>query len=255
MAGKKCAAGCKGRGEDMRQGMPAIAMVMAAGFGTRMRPLTLSLPKPLIKVAGKPLIDHTLDLLAESGVEEAVVNSHYLAELLEGHLRERKSPPRIIISREDVVLETGGGIKNSLHILGGNPFFVLNSDVICINGKEPVLQRLSQNWDAAKMDALLLLHKVTDAVGYDGKGDFFIESDGGLRRRAENEIAPYVFTGIQIIHPRLFNDSPDGPFSLNVLYNKNLPRIGAIIHDGAWLHVGDQPGIDQAETWLRDNKI
>lgn len=238
----------------MNTDMPAIAMVMAAGFGTRMRPLTLALPKPLIKVAGKPLIDHTLDFLSSSGIEEAVVNSHYLAELLEGHLQGRKAPPRIIISREDIVLETGGGIKNSLHILGNNPFFVLNSDVICIDGKEPALERLSQSWDDTNMDALLLLHRVKNAVGYDGKGDFFLENDGKLRRRVEGETAPYVFTGIQIIHPRLFIGSPDGAFSLNVLYNKNLSRIGAIIHDGAWLHIGDPSGLEQAEAWFANNK-
>lgn len=238
----------------MKPDMPAIAMVMAAGFGTRMRPLTLTLPKPLIMVAGKPLIDHTLDFLADSGVGEAVVNSHYLAELLEGHLHVRKMPPHIIISREDIVLETGGGIKNSLDILGGDPFFVLNSDVICINGKEPALQRLWQNWDDTNMDALLLLHKVEDAVGYDGKGDFFVGDDGKLRRRAENETAPYVFTGIQIIHPRLFNNSPEGAFSLNVLYNRNLLRIGTLVHDGSWLHVGDSYGLERAEGWFAANK-
>jgi len=229
--------------------MPKIAMVMAAGFGTRMRPLTLNIPKPLVEVGGKALIDHTLDFLAASGIEEAVVNSHYLAHLLEGHLQSRKNPPRIIVSREEVVLETGGGIKNSLSILGNSPFFVLNSDVICINGKQPILHRLWNSWNDGAMDALLLLHKVSEAIGYDGKGDFFLD-DGTLRRRKQNETAPYVFTGLQIISPRLFDSSPNGAFSLNVLYNKNLSRIGAIINDGAWLHVGDIDGLKQAENWL-----
>ncbi len=230
------------------------AMVMAAGFGTRMRPLTLQIPKPLVQVWGKPLIDYSLDFLADAGVEEAVVNSHYLAELLEAHLLKRTSKPKIIISRENNVLETGGGIKNALKLFDDTPFFVVNSDVICINGKTPALRRLWQAWDDAKMDALLLLHKVEDAVGYEGRGDFFVGDDGVLRRRSEQETAPLVFTGVQIIHPRLFTDSPDGAFSLNVLYNKNLVRVGAVVNDGAWLHVGDQDGLAQAEDWLKTNK-
>ena len=237
----------------MKNPMPEMAMVMAAGFGTRMRPLTLKLPKPLIEVHGKALIDHTLDLLAASGIKEVVVNSHYLAELLEEHLRQRKATPRIIISREETLLETGGGIKKSLSLLGDSPFFSLNSDVICIDGREPLLKRLWDAWDDSRMDALLLLHKVSEAIGYDGKGDFFLQDDGTLRRRLADETAPYVFTGLQIISPRLFDDSPDGAFSLNVLYNKNLPRIGAIINDGAWLHVGDIAGLKQAEIWLADH--
>lgn len=233
--------------------MIKTAMVMAAGFGTRMRPLTEHLPKPLVQVLGKPLIDYSLDLLAKSGVEEAVVNSHYLAELLEAYLLERKSSPRIIISREDSVLETGGGIKNALQFFDYSPFFVVNSDVICIDGKIPALRRLWQYWDDEKMDALLLLHRVKDAVGYAGKGDFFIGDDGELRRRADDEIAPFVFTGIQIISPRLFADSLSGAFSLNVLYNKNLARVGVLIHDGNWLHVGSPQELAQAENWLAKN--
>lgn len=229
---------------------PKIAMVMAAGFGTRMRPLTYDIPKPLVQVLGKPLIDYTLDFLAESGVAEAIVNSHYLAELLEAHLVARSGLPQIHTSREDVVLETGGGVKNALNLLGNTPFFVINSDVICIDGSTPALHRLWQYWDDDKMDALLLLHKVTDAVGYAGSGDFFVDEGRKLRRRTENEIAPYVFTGVQIISPRLFVDSPEGAFSLNVLYNKNLARVGGVVHDGNWLHVGTQAELAQAENWL-----
>ncbi len=234
--------------------MPQKAMVMAAGLGLRMRPLTENIPKPLVQVAGKSLIDYSLDFLAQSGVTEVVVNSHYLAQLLEAHLLERKTLPKIRISHEDEVLETGGGIKNALPLLGNLPFFVLNSDVICIDGKTPALHRLAQAWDDKNMDALLLLHKVEDAVGYDGKGDFFIEDDGKLRRRAENGIAPYVFTGVQIIHPRLFADSSEGKFSLNVLYNKNLARIGALVHNGNWLHIGNPQELEKAEEWLVSTK-
>lgn len=230
--------------------MPRKAMIMAAGFGTRLRPLTDNMPKPLVKILGKPLIDYTLDFLAEAGVTEAIVNSHYLAELLEEHVNARTSPPKIIISREDVVLETGGGIKNALHLLGNEPFFVINSDIIYVNGKTHALRHLWQYWYDTNMDALLLLHKLGDAIGYSEKGDFFLEKNGKLRRRIENETAPFVFTGIQIIHPRLFVNSPNGKFSLNVLYNKNLNRIGATVGDGNWLHIGSPEELKEAENWF-----
>lgn len=230
--------------------MPKSAMVMAAGFGMRMRPLTLHVPKPLVRVLGKPLIDYSLDFLAQAGILDVVVNSHYLPQLLEAHLAARGSLPHIRISREEVVLETGGGIKKALNFIGGNPFFVINSDVICINGDTPALHRLWQAWDDSAMDALLLLHRTGNAVGYEGKGDFFIGDNKELRRRLDGESAPFVFTGIQLLHPRLFTAAPEGAFSLNVLYNKNLGRVGAIVHDGAWLHVGDQQGLSQAEDFL-----
>jgi MurNAc alpha-1-phosphate uridylyltransferase len=231
--------------------MPKAAMVMAAGFGTRMRPLTLQVPKPLVRVLGKPLIDYALDFLAQAGVMEVVVNSHYLPELLEAHLAARNILPHIRISREEVVLETGGGIKKALNSIGGNPFFVINSDVICINGNIPALHRLWQAWDDSSMDAILLLHRTENAIGYEGKGDFFISGDDKkLRRRLNDESAPFVFTGVQLLHPRLFDGAPEGAFSLNVLYNKNLGRVGAIVHDGVWLHVGDQQGLNQAENFL-----
>jgi len=268
----------------MSMTLPKKAMIMAAGLGTRMRPLTETMPKPLVKVSGKPLIDYALDFLSASGVFEVVINSHYFAEMLEAHLqqyiesslrgaesdeaipknKERKewiaSPSarndektnvRITISREDEVLETGGGIKKALPMIGNNlPFFVLNADVICVDSAPPALARLAQNFDAEKMDAILLLHEVKKAVGYAGKGDFFIKEYGGLRRRTENETAPYVFTGIQIIHPRLFANSPDGKFSLNELYNRDLTRIGAIIHNGDWLHVGSLSELAEAENYF-----
>ncbi len=224
---------------------------MAAGLGTRMRPLTDHMPKPLVPVMGRPLIDYTLDFLEDSGIEEVVVNSHYFAEMLERHVLARKGLPRVTVSREDIVLETGGGVKNALHLFGDEPFFVLNSDVICLDGKIPALHRLWQAWDDMKMDALMLLHKVEDAIGYNEQGNFFIEAGGKLRRRNDDETAPYVFTGIQIISSRLFNNSPEGKFSLNVLYNRDLGRIGHITHDGSWLHIGTPEELLQAENWLR----
>lgn len=230
-------------------------MVMAAGLGRRMRPLTDTMPKPLVKVAGVPLLDRALDWLYASGVEEAVVNTHYKAEMLEAHLAGRRHPA-IRISYEETVLETGGGIKNALPLLGAEAFFVVNSDAICIDGKAPALRRLAAAWDESAMDALLLVHPVETAVGYHEAGDFFLDG-GKLRRRLREAKAPFVFTGIQLLHPRLFRDSPDGVFSLNVLYNRamredgTLPRVAALAHDGAWLHVGDPQGLAAAEAFLK----
>ncbi len=229
------------------------AMVMAAGLGLRMRPLS-DLPKPLIPIAGKPLIDHALDWLAASGVTEAVVNTHYRADLVRGHLASRNAP-RILFSQEDVLLETGGGICKALPLLGGEPFFSINSDTMCLDGRTPALHRLHKQWDSRTMDALLLLQPVETATGYEGKGDFFLHPDGILERRGEKPKAPYVFTGVQILHPRLFAGAPSGPFSLNLLYDRamqagNAPRIRGLVHDGHWLHVGDPEGVRKAEAFL-----
>ena len=233
---------------------PTKAIVLAAGLGLRMRPLTDNMPKALLPVAGKTLVDRALDWLDASGIREVVVNSFYKAELLEAHVLARTSP-QIIISREKVLLETGGGIKHALPLLGDAPFFSVNSDVICLDGKIPALQRLLNAWDDDEMDALLLVHPTKQAVGFDGPGDFFVEGNI-LRRRLDNTFAPYVFTGIQLLHPRLFAHAPDGVFSLNVLYNQGmaedgtLKRVRALIHDGRWLHVGDPAGLTLAEAQL-----
>jgi len=236
--------------------VPNKAMVLAAGLGTRMRPLTDALPKPLVTVVGVALIDHALNWLEASGVEEVVVNSFYKAELLEKHLAKRTAP-HIRISREDPLLETGGGIKKALPMLGATPFFSLNSDTICLDGKTSTLQRMAHAWDDTGIDALLLLHPTERAIGYDGKGDFFIDAQGNLRRRQEHAAAPFVFTGVQLIHPRFFAAAPEGAFSMNVLYNQGmksdgtLQRVRAIVHEGNWLHIGTPQERDTAETWLR----
>jgi MurNAc alpha-1-phosphate uridylyltransferase len=229
------------------------AMVMAAGLGLRMRPLTGQIPKPLVPVADKPLIDYTLDWLEASGIEEAVVNSHYLADKLEAHLAGRKSP-RVRISYEETLLETGGGIRQALPLLGSSVFLVVNSDTLCFDGPTPAVSRLRAHWDDAKMDSLLLLHPVKRAVGYAGAGDFFIDG-WQLRRRLPHETAPYVFTGVQLLHPRLFKDAPEGAFSLNVLFDRLMavgqpPRLRGLVHDGNWLHVGDPAGLAAAEAFL-----
>jgi N-acetyl-alpha-D-muramate 1-phosphate uridylyltransferase len=229
-------------------------MVLAAGFGKRMQPFTASVPKPLVMVGGKTLIDRNLDWLAESGVNEAIVNTHHKAEMLEAHLAKR-TRPHISISREQEILETGGGIKNALPLIGSEPFFCINSDVICLDGEMPALQRLEQAWDSDQMDALLLIHPVREAIGFSGPGDFFLEQ-GQLRRRLEEPTAPFVYTGIQMLHPRIFKNTPDGAFSLNLLYNRDmtdtgeLKRVCALVHDGAWLHVGDPEGVRLAEAEL-----
>lgn len=236
---------------------PRRAMVLAAGLGKRMRSHTDKVPKPLVEVNGKPLIDWSLDLLVESGIEEVVVNTSYMAEMLEGHLRKRHNP-RVLISREDgEPLETGGGIKKALPLLGSEPFFVLNSDVISVNGAYPLLQRMADRWDETEMDGLLLLAPVARASGYYGRGDFSMGPTGILRRRGERESVPFVFAGIQLLHPRLFAAAPDGAFSMNELYNRGimadgtLPHMRGIAHDGLWLHVGDARGIVEAEKRLR----
>lgn len=234
---------------------PTKAMVLAAGLGTRMKPLTDHMPKPLITVAGTALIDYALNWLGASGIDDVVVNSFYKYEMLEAHLSHRKRPA-IHISREEPLLETGGGIKKALHLLGATPFLSLNSDTICLDGPSPALARMAAAWDDESMDALLLLHPVADAIGYKGKGDFFMSADGRLRRRAQDETAPFVFTGVQLVHPRLFVPSPEGAFSMNMLYNREmasngtLARVRGLTHDGHWLHIGTPQERDAAEAWF-----
>jgi MurNAc alpha-1-phosphate uridylyltransferase len=231
------------------------AIVLAAGLGKRMRPLTDTLPKPMVEVGGKRLIDHTLDWLAAAGIRHAIVNTHYLAPLLEAHLKTR-TLPQVTISHEESLLETGGGIAKALPMLGNEPFFAVNSDTICINGATHALARLADAWNDDAMDALLLLHPIKTAVGYDGSGDFSLAGDGCVIRKQAGAPAPYVFTGVQMLHPRLFADAPKGAFSMNLLYDRGrqndgkLPRIHALVHDGKWLHVGTPESIPLAAAEL-----
>jgi MurNAc alpha-1-phosphate uridylyltransferase len=231
--------------------MPSHAMVLAAGKGLRLRPLTLSRPKPLVEVSGQAMLDGVLDRLAEVGVAEAVVNAHHLGHMIEGHLQGR-ARPRIRISREQALLETGGGVKMALPLLGADPFFVINGDVVWRDGKAPALQRLGDFWDPAVMDALLLLQSTASAVGYDGPGDFVMDQLGRLRRRKEGEIAPFLFAGLQILKPDLFRSTPDGPFSLNLLYDRALGvgRLYGLRHDGTWYHVGTPEDLQRVEAAL-----
>ncbi len=234
------------------------AIVLAAGLGTRLRPLTLTTPKPLVKVGGKCLLDWALDQVGAASITHAVVNTSYLFEQVEAHVAHRTGNPSIHISREEPVpLETGGGIARALPYLGAGPFVVLNSDTICIDGIEPALERLVDAWNASPdIDYLMLLHPRDKAVGFYGKGDFVLREDGAIRRPHEEEEAPYVFTGIEIIHPRAFKDAPQGAFSLNALWNKLKAddgwyrRMKAVVHDGDWLHVGDMQGLEDVEKYF-----
>lgn len=230
---------------------PEKAMVLAAGLGTRMKPLTDTLPKPLVEVTGRALIDHALDRLEEAGVSNVVVNTHHLAGRLENHLNERGAP-HIEFSREVELLETGGGIAKALPRLGKNPFYAVNSDAFWLNGPFDALRRMAGSWDDGAMDGLLLLHSTVDAYGYSGLGDFCIDGDGLLSQRPEGEVSPWLFTGIQILHPRLFKGAPKDHFSLNILYDRAIEeeRLFGLIHDGEWFHVGTPEGLQEAETYL-----
>lgn len=233
---------------------PKSAMVLAAGLGTRMRPLTDTRPKPLIQVAGRTLIDWALARISAAGVDRAVVNVHYLGDQIEAHLKGR-SNPTIVFSAEDPVLETGGGIENALALLGEEPFFVCNSDGLWLDGKQNALIRLAQAWDDGAMDGILLLHDPDRALGYDGPGDFTVARDGTLTRRQNDQEKAFVFTGVQLLHPRLFQGAPGGVYSLNVLYNRALAtgRLYGLVHDGEWFHVGDPQARDATEAWLIQN--
>ncbi len=232
--------------------IPNKAMVLAAGLGTRLKPVTDTLPKPLVNLDGKPLIDHAIDRLEAVGVTEIVVNTHHLADQMEAHLGNRPSPS-IQISREDELLDTGGGIAKALPLLGTKPFFAINSDAFWLNGPYDALDRLAVTWDDGAMDGFLLLHSTVDAYGYTGFGDFCAPGgDGVLTRRPEGEISPWLFTGIQILHPRLFEGAPKGAFSLNRLYDRAIEkgRLYGATHDGEWFHVGTPEGLQEAETYM-----
>ncbi|MBB3064016.1 nucleotidyltransferase family protein [Limibacillus halophilus] len=228
---------------------PKRAMVLAAGYGLRMRPLTDKTPKPLLPVQGRSLLERILDRLAEAGVEEAVINLHHLGEQIEQRLSDRKKPKIRFSWEREEVLETGGGVAKALPLLGDEPFFVINGDVLWLNGYQQALHRLADAWDARQMDALLLVHSTPYAVGYEGKGDFFLAADGRLLRRSPEEVAPFVFAGIQILHPRLFEGAPEGPFSLNRIYDRaaESETLFGLRHDGEWFHIGTPGSLKETE--------
>jgi len=227
-------------------------MVMAAGMGKRMRPLTATQPKPMVRVAGKPLIDHTLDRLADAGVAKAVVNVHYLADALEAHLGERKAPKVTISDERDMLLETGGGMINAQDKLP-DPFFCLNSDNIWLDGPTNAFAELSARWDADTMDALLLVVPHSRAINFNGKGDFHLDAAGQISRRKSGRIAPFIYTGIQIVSHRLLRDAPEGKFSTNILWSRALEesRLFGLPFNGLWFEVGTPQAIRPTEDALR----
>jgi MurNAc alpha-1-phosphate uridylyltransferase len=228
-------------------------MVLAAGLGTRMRPLTDTRPKPLVEVMGKALLDHMLDRLADAGVETAVVNIHYLGEQIERHVAARKKPRVIISDERGQILGTGGGVVKALPQLGAAPFFHVNSDSIWIEGVTPNLTRLASAFDAATMDALLLLAPAAGSVGYAGRGDFTMAPDGMLTRREERDVAPFVYAGAAILTPAMFKGAPQGEFSLTTLFDRAAAagRLHGLRLDGLWVHVGTPEAIGDAEAAIR----
>lgn len=235
--------------------IPRRGMVLAAGLGLRLRPITDRMPKPMVPVAGRALIDRALDRFAEVGVDTCVVNLHHKGEMLRDHLGRRSAGPTVVFSDETgQILETGGGVKKALPHLGDEPFFIANADVLWVDGAVPAMARLAQAWEPERMDSLLLLMDRGRACGYDGAGDFFLEGDARLRRRGERDGAPYLFAGVQIAHPRLFDGAPDGKFSLNVLFDRAIAagRLCGLAHDGDWYHVGTPDGLALADQRLGD---
>jgi MurNAc alpha-1-phosphate uridylyltransferase len=234
--------------------VPTAAMVMAAGIGKRMRPLTATRPKPLVNVAGRALIDHCLDHLKAAGVAKAVVNVHYLAPQLEAHLKNRVEGIEIVISDErKQLLETGGGLVKALPLIDADPFFVVNSDNLWVDGPVDTLRLLASHWDEARMDALLLVVPHARANCHKGRGDFHMNAAGALKRRKPNGVAPFVYTGIQMVSKRLFEgEMPEGPFSTNLLWNRAIEagRCFGAVHQGLWFDIGQPENIAMSEAIL-----
>jgi len=228
---------------------PRKAMVLAAGLGLRMRPLTDHMPKPLVRVAGRPLLDHVLDRLAEAGVTEAVVNVHYLPDQIIAHVGAREKPRVIISDERDQVLGTGGGVVKALPILGSEPFFHVNSDTMWIDGVQSNLKRLAEAFDPARMDILLLMAPTANSIGYGGRGDYAMLPDGALRKRREHQVVPFVYAGAAIMSPQIFADAPKGEFSLTRMFDaaNEQERLFGVRLDGVWMHVGTPDAVSAAE--------
>lgn len=235
--------------------VPEVAMVMAAGLGKRMRPLTATRPKPLIEVAGKPLIDHALERLRAAGVRKAIVNVHYLADAVEAHLNARDVGLETVFSDErKLLLETGGGLVKAMPLIDADPFLVVNSDNLWVDGPVDALKLLAANWDDDRMDALLMLVPLARAHCHAGRGDFHMSATGTLNRRRPRGVAPFVYTGIQMVSKRLFaGDLPDGPFSTNLLWDRAIEagRCFGAVHQGLWFDIGRPENIRKAEQILR----
>lgn len=227
--------------------VPDTAMVLAAGAGTRLAPLTNDCPKPLIEVGGRPILDRILDKLAHAGVGRAVVNARHLGHRIEEHLTHRDAPA-ITVVRETTVLETGGAVRDALPRLGDAPFFVINGDSVWLDGLRDALHRFAEVWDGDRMDVLLLLYPFARVLGWHGLGDYLMDPDGRLTRRPESNVAPYAYMGVSILHPRILAEAPDGAFSLNVIYDRaeEAGRLFGAVHDGLWYHISTPADLDEA---------
>jgi MurNAc alpha-1-phosphate uridylyltransferase len=242
-------------GELRSMTVPRRAMVLAAGLGTRMRPFNGQVPKPLVRVGGKALIDYVLDRLAEAGVERAVVNVHHLADQIERHLAPRQRPAIVISDERTELLGTGGGVVKALPQLGNAPFFHVNSDTIWIDGVTPNLKRLAAVFDPARMDALLLLAPTTSSIGYSGRGDFAMATDGRLSRRGERDVVPFVYSGAAILTPAFFAAVPAGPSSMSPLFDRAIEneRLFGMRLEGMWMHVGTPDAVEAAEAAILES--
>jgi MurNAc alpha-1-phosphate uridylyltransferase len=233
------------------------AMILGAGLGTRMRPLTDLVPKPLVRLDGRALIDHALDRLEAAGIKRVVVNVHFLADQLEAHLKGRAGPEIIISDERAKLLDTGGGVVKALPLLGDKPFLIHNADTAWIEGIGGSLSRLIAAWDGDRMDSLMLLALAASSVGYDGHGDFNMEPSGVLTRRQERREVPFVFAGVSIAHPRMFRDAPNGAFSLNRLWDQAIAarRLYGTRLDGVWMHAGTPEALAEAEQRLKLEQV
>jgi N-acetyl-alpha-D-muramate 1-phosphate uridylyltransferase len=230
---------------------PTSAMVLAAGLGTRMRPLTETTAKPLLKLGGRALLDHALDHLVDAGVQTVAVNAYWQADAVADHLARRTVPPTTVLLREAELLETGGGVRAALSILGDQPFYVVNGDAFWLNGPLSALRRLASAWTEG-LDGVLLVQRTSHVHAEVGMGDFALDKWGVPRRRGERQVVPYIYAGVQLIHPRLLAGAPDGPFSMNRQWDKAMEagRLRAVVHDGIWFHLSTPPDLQEAEQIL-----
>jgi MurNAc alpha-1-phosphate uridylyltransferase len=228
---------------------PDKAMVLAAGLGLRMRPLTERMPKPLVSVAGRTLLDHVLDKLGNAGMIEAIVNVHYLPDQIIDHVARRKRPRVTISDERNLVLGTGGGLVKALPLLGNEPFFLVNADTLWIDGVRPNLARLAEAFDPSRMDILLLMAPTASSIGYEGNGDYAMLPDGALRKRKEHQVVPFVYAGVAIMSPAIFAGAPNGEFSLTRMFDaaNEQERLFGLRLDGTWMHVGTPDAIGAAE--------
>lgn len=235
--------------------MPKRAMVLAAGLGLRMRPITLDMPKPLIRVGGRTLLDHALDRLEAAGVEQVVVNAHWLADKIAAHLEANPRPGlKMLLSREDTQLETGGGVRHALPLLGDGPFFVVNADIVWLDGPVPTLRRLADAWNPEVMDALLLVTPTATSIGYDGRGDYQMDPDGRLTQGGPADVSPFVMAGVSIMTASSYADTPAGAFSNLALWQRAeaARRLFGVRHEGNWYHVGTPAAVPLVDSHLRD---